>query len=198
MRQVGFVVIAVLIILSVVASPADALSDASLKKTLTSMVVSYYDNDADTLWKMTSKFEKSQLGDLAEIKRWMKDRMALQPNVFKVKGIIVQGMAKITNEKLGEITFRFDGSENAPSRVVVVTAHVDRVIVFDPPVVEEHRIVDQEAYLKIYATLIKEKLVSFKSDELNFGYSFDSEKKSAGKKNTKKESWREWFKNLFR
>ena len=155
---------------------ANALSDAAAKNMLTEFVHSYYESNPATFWEITSKFEKSQFNDNKDINLWMEERLALQMTYLKVDGILVSGMARITSEKLGKIEFRFDGSENSESRVIVVTAWVNRVIEFDDTVPPQHRKVDQVAVLKIYVTLINERLTSYKSDEINFGYSFAARK----------------------
>ncbi len=151
---------------------AEAMSDAVAKKMLTKFVHSYCESDPDTFWKIVSKFENPQFNDHKDISLWMEERLSLQMTYLKVEGVLVAGMARIASEKLGEIEFRFDGLENSEHRVIVVTAWVNRVIEFDDTVPSHHRKVDQEAILKIYVTLINERLASYKSDEINFGYSF--------------------------
>jgi hypothetical protein len=151
---------------------AHALSDADSKKLFVKLVHSYYESDADTFWEITSKFQEPMFDNKKSILRWMKDRLATQETFLKVKGVIVIGQARITSEELGDITFRFDGLINDPTRVIIVTAWVNRVIEFDEPVPQAQRKVDQVAILKIYVTIVEEKLFAFKSDEINFGYNF--------------------------
>lgn len=172
MRQ--FILFALtLLIVSLADIPrAAALSDAESKKMFTKLVHAYYESDADTFWEICSKFEKPLFDSREDISRWMKERLALQDTFIKIKGALVTGKARITSEKVGLIEFRFDGSEKAPSRVIVVTAWIKRIIEFDEPVPSERRKIDQEAILKIYATIIEERLINFKSDEINFGYTF--------------------------
>ncbi len=151
---------------------AYALSDGDSKKMFTKLVHSYYESDADTFWKITSKFQERMFDKQESVHRWMKDRLALQQTYLKVKGVLVSGQARITSEEIGKIEFRFDGLINDPTRVIVVTAWVNRVIEFDGSVPPEHRKIDQIAILKIYVSIGDERLINFKSNEINFGYTF--------------------------
>ena len=160
-----------------VTTPATAravISDDDSKEMLTRLVKAYYESDADTFWEISSKFKERMFENKKDVRVWMESRVAEQETFIKVRGVTVVGQAKITSEKLGDIVFRFDGSINSPTRVVVVTAFVHRVIEFDENVAEEQRVIDQDAVLKIYVSIAEEKLHSFKSDELNFGYEFAS------------------------
>jgi len=157
-------------------SGATAFSNEEAKKMLKEMARSYYENDPETYWKICSRFENPQFKNLDEVRYWMRDRLAPAMTPIKIRRTVVYGVAKITSEKLGDLVFRFDGEEGATSRVIVATAKVDRIIEFDEDVPFEHRKIFQDAYLKIYVTLIKEKLVSYKSDEINMAYTFMNQK----------------------
>lgn len=176
MRSVIFAALTFFIMTFAATTGADAMSDGDTKKMLTKLVHSYYKSDSDTFWKIVSRFENPQFKNREDVHSWMEERLALQMTYLKVDGLIVSGMSIITSEKLGDIKFRFDGSENSKSRVIVVTAWVSRVIQFDDTVPLHHRTVDQDAILKIYVTLLNERLKSYYSNELNFGYSFASQK----------------------
>ena len=176
MRPVIFAALTFFIMTFAAVTGADAMSDGDAKKMLTKLVHSYYESDSDTFWKIVSRFKNPQFENREDVHSWMEERLALQMTYLKVDGLAVSGMSIITSEKLGDIKFRFDGSENSESRVIVVTAWVSRVIQFDDTVPLHHRKVDQEAILKIYVTLLNERLKSYSSDELNFGYSFASQK----------------------
>lgn len=151
---------------------AGELSEDNSKKMFTELVHSFYESDADTFWQISSKFNKRLFENQENIQSWMEERTAPQETYLKVKGILVSGTARITSEKINKIEFRFDGAENSPTRVIVVTAWVDRVIEFDESVRPEQRVVNQVAILKIYVMVADEKLDNFKSDEINFGYTF--------------------------
>jgi len=151
---------------------AGELSDAHSKKMFAEMVHSYYESDADTFWKICSRFKTRLFDSREDVRIWMENRLAPQETHLKVNGIIVSGIARITSEKINEIDFRFDGSINSPTRVIVVTSFIDRVIEFDENVRPEQRKVNQIAILKIYVMVANEKLDNFKSDEINFGYTF--------------------------
>jgi len=153
-------------------SGAAAFRDEEAKKMLNEMARSYYESDPETYWKICSRFENPQFKNLDEVRYWMRDRMAPAITPIKIRRTMVYGIAKIASEKLGDLVFRFDGEEGADSRVIVATAKVDRIIEFDESVPFEHRKIFQDAYLKIYVTLLKEKLVSYKSDEISMSYSF--------------------------
>lgn len=159
-----------------VAAPleAHALSDADSKKMFTRLVHSFYESDADTFWEISSKFQEQMFDKQENVHAWMKDRLAVKETFIKVKGVMVRGQARITSEEIDHIDFRFDGMLNAPTRVIVVTAWVNRVIEFDDTVPPERRKIDQIAILKIYVSIADERLISFKSDEINFGYTFAS------------------------
>jgi len=169
-----FITFKLTLLLAMFALPMDAyaLSDADSKKMLTKLVYSFYGNDADTFWDISSKFEKRMFDKPENVGEWMKSRVAIQETYIKVKGVLVYGPAKITSEKIDHIDFRFDGPINAPSRIIIVTAWVNRVIEFDESVAPERRKIDQIAILKIYVTIADEVLITFKSDEINFGYTF--------------------------
>ncbi len=171
-----YVLLAPLILVAMLAfSPrAMAFSDEESKEMFTKFVHSYYESDANTFYKICSRFERPLFEKLKDVKVWMDDRLAEKMTFLKVQGVIVMGKARIISEKLGKIMFRFDGTSKSPSRIIVVTAWVNRVIEFDDSVPPERRKVDQEAILKIYATLVDEKLVAFKSDEIDFGYTFSA------------------------
>lgn len=151
---------------------ADELSDAQCKKIFTEFVHSYYEGDADSFWKISSRFRTRLFDNREDVSIWMENRTAPQETNLKVEGIVVSGIARITSEKINQIEFRFDGSINSPTRVIVVTSFIDRVIEFDDSVRPERRIINQIAILKMYIMVANEKLDNFKSDEINFGYSF--------------------------
>ncbi len=138
---------------------------------LNEMARSYYESDPETYWKICSRFKYPQFKDLDDVRAWMRDRLVPAATPVKIKATVVYGTATIISEKMGEMVFRFDGSEGTP-RVIVATAKVDRILEFDESVPYEHRKVFQDAYLKIYVTLIREQLISYKSDEINMSYSF--------------------------
>jgi len=160
----------------VVPPGAAALSNEEAKKMLNDMARSYYESDPETYWKICSRFENPQFKNLKEVRFWMRDRLAPSMTPIKIRRTVVYGIAHITSEKLGNMVFRFDGSEGADSRVIVATAKVDRIIEFGEDVPFEHRKVFQDAYLKIYVTLVKGKLISYKSDEINMAYTFMNQK----------------------
>ncbi|VAX18497.1 hypothetical protein MNBD_NITROSPINAE04-50 [hydrothermal vent metagenome] len=169
-----FITFKITLLLAMFAAPIDAyaLSDADSKKMFTRLVHSFYENDVDTFWEISSQFEKQMFEKPENVGEWMKNRVATQETYIKVKGVLVFGQARIASEKIDHIDFRFDGPMNAPSRIIVVTAWVNRVIEFDESVPPERRKIDQIAILKIYVTLADENLITFKSDEINFGYTF--------------------------
>jgi len=160
----------------VVPSGAAAFSNEEAKKMLKEMARSYYESAPKTYWEICSRFENPQFKNLKEVSYWMKDRLAPAMTPIKIRRTVVYGKAKITSEKLGNMVFRFDGKEGDDSRVIVATAKVDRIIEFDENVPFEHRKIFQDAYLKIYVTLVKEKLISYKSDEINMAYTFMNQK----------------------
>ncbi len=151
---------------------ASAISDDESKTMLTKFVHSYYDIDPESFWNISTKFKNQSSKKLKDVRRWLEHRLDLGMTYLKVKGIIVTGNAKITKEKLDHIDFRFDGSEGADSRIIVVTAFVHRTIKFDDSVRPDQRTVAQEAVMKIYVTLVNEELISYRSDEINLGYEF--------------------------
>lgn len=172
MQRITLFSVTFLFAMFTITSSAIALSDEESKKLFTKLVHSYYESDAETFFEICSKFEKPLFDNLKDVQRWMDSRMAPMETYLRVRGVVVGGSAKIISEKLGKIVFRFDGSEQTPSRVIVVTAWVKRIIEFDESVPPGRRIVEQEAILKIYATVVEERFITFKSDEINFGYSF--------------------------
>ncbi|VAX25433.1 hypothetical protein MNBD_NITROSPINAE02-1157 [hydrothermal vent metagenome] len=174
MRHTTFFTAALLVGALVFSPAAMAFSDEESKEMFTKLVHSYYESDAQTFYKICSRFERPLFEKLKDVRVWMDDRLAEKMTFLKVQGVIVMGKAKIVSERLGRIMFRFDGTRENPSRIIVVTAWVNRVIEFDDSVPPERRKVDQEAILKIYATLVDEKLVTFKSDEIDFGYRFSA------------------------
>lgn len=177
MRPTLFFALIFLVIMFAVTPRVNALSDSDSEKMLTKLVHSYYESDPDTFWEIISKFEKPQFSDQKDVRLWMEKRLSLQMTYLKVEGVIIAGMARIASEELGKIVFRFDGAQYSEARVIVVTAWVNRVIEFDDTSVPSHqRKIDQEAVLKIYVTLINERLTSYKSGELNFGYTFAVQK----------------------
>ncbi len=153
---------------------ARAITDDESKEMLTNMVHAYYESNPDKLLKICSRFKNPQFTNRRTVNKWMKERTATRETYMKVRGVMVHGMAKITDEKLGNIEFRFDGTEKSPSRVIVVTAWLERIYEFDETVPQKQRVIEQIAVLKIYVTIMEEKYLSFKSDEINFGYYFAS------------------------
>jgi len=177
--QMRFTIIVVATILcAVLAAPpgAAAFSNEEAKQMLNEMARSYYESNPDAYWKICSRFEKPQFKDLAEVRAWMKDRLVPSMTLVKVNATVIYGMAKITSEKLGKLVFRFDDKKDTPSRIIVATAKVERILEFDEDVPLEHRKIFENAYLKIYVTLVKEKLISYKSDEIHLEFAFMNQK----------------------
>jgi hypothetical protein len=172
MRSVKLFTLTILFALLIQVPSAEAISDEEAIGILTKLVHSYYDSDADTFFNIISKFEKPQFQNRKIISNWMKERTATQKTYLSVKGVEVGGMARIAEETLGDIDFRFDGTDKAPSRVIIVTAFVERIIEFDKTVPPKHRRVQQVAAFKLYVTIVNEKYLSYKSDEINLGYYF--------------------------
>ncbi len=172
------IIVAATILFMVVAAPpgATAFSNEEAKQMLSRMARSYYESDPETYWKICSRFEKPQFKDLAEVRAWMKDRLVPSTTLVKVQATFIYGMAKITSEKLGELVYRFDDDKSTASRVIVATGKVERILEFDEDVPLEHRRIFEKAYLKIYVTLVKEKLISYKSDEIHLEFAFMSPK----------------------
>lgn len=176
MRSIKVFALTVLYVLLIQAPSAEAIKDEDAKKMLTELVYAYYKSDAGRFFKIISKFEKPQFDNLLMITNWMKGRTALQETYLNVRGVEVGGRARIAEETIGDIDFRFDGTEKSPSRVIIVTAFVDRYIEFDKTVPPQHRRVQQVAVFKLYVTIVKEKYLSYKSDEINLGYLFAEKK----------------------
>jgi len=172
MRSVKLFALTVLSLFLLQTPNAEAISDDESKKMFTNLVHAYYEADAETFFKIISKFENPQFTNIKMIKNWMKGRTLKQETYLSVKGVEVGGMARISKETLGDITFRFDGTEKSASRVIIVTAFVDRLFEFDAPIPLKYRKVQQIAVFKLYATVVKEKYLSYKSDEINLGYLF--------------------------
>jgi len=172
------IIFAVTFLCAALAAPpeAAAFSDKEAKKILNEMARSYYESDPETYWAICSRFKNPQFKNLDEVRYWMRDRLAPSMTPIKIRKTVVYGIAKIASEKLGDLVFRFDGKEGSPSRVIVVTAPVERIIEYEDSVPFEHRKVFEDAYLKIYVTLMEEKLVSYKSDELHMSYTFMNHK----------------------
>jgi len=168
------IILAAIILLTALAAPAGAapFSNEEARQMLNKMARSYYESDPETYWAICSRFKNPQFKNLAEVRAWMHDRLVPSMTYIKVKATVVHGIAKITSEKLDNMVFRFDGKEGDDSRVIVATAKVDRIIEFGEDVPFEHRKIFQDAYLKIYITLVKGKLISYKSDEINLAYQF--------------------------
>jgi hypothetical protein len=161
-----------LLLFALLIPDAEAIGDDESERMFTEFVRSYYENDAPAFWKITSQFNEPLFKDQQEVQEWMIERRASSETVLKVKGVIVLGQATIAKEEVGNIEFRFDGLENAPTRIIVITAWVHRVIEFDESVEQDHRLVTEEAVLKIYVSIADEKLVSYRSDEISLDYSF--------------------------
>lgn len=178
-RPTSIIALPLMAVALLLTPPASALSDDESKAMLTKFVHSYYDVEPESFWGISTKFKNQSNEKLKDVRRWLEHRLDLGMTYLKVKGVIVMGNAKITREKLDHIDFRFDGSEGADSRIIVVTAFVHRTIKFDDSVEAEKRIVAQEAVMKIYVTLVKEELISYRSDEINLGYEFAPDR-SAG------------------
>lgn len=172
MRSIKLFTITVLTVLLISPPSAEAISDEEAKGMLVTLVHAYYDSDSETFWKIISKFEKPQFESPLIIKNWMRDRKALQETLLIVRGYEVVGMARITEEILGDIVFRFDGKVNTSPRIIIVTVPVERIIEFDKPVPAYRRRVQQIAAFKMYVTIVEEKYLSYKSDEINLGYYF--------------------------
>ena len=172
MRSVKLFALTILSIFLLQIPNAEAITDDESKEMLTNLVHAYYEGDAKTFFKIISRFENPQFTNLKMIKNWMNGRCVLQETFLSVKGVEVGGMARIAKETVGDITFRFDGTEKSPSRVIIVTAFVDRLFEFDAPIPPQYRKVQQIAVFKLYATVVDEKYLSYKSDEINLGYLF--------------------------
>ena len=172
MRSVKLFTFTILFILLIQVPTAEAISDDESKEMFTKLVHAFYESDAETFFNIISKFKNPQFDSMLIVSNWMKGRTAVQETFLSVKGVEVGGMARIAEETIGDIDFRFDGTDKAPSRVIIVTAFVDRIIEFEKPVPPQHRRVQQVAVFKLYVTIVKEKYLSYKSDEINLGYLF--------------------------
>ncbi len=177
MKSFKYFVFAILIVAFSSPKVVSAMNGDESREVFTRFVHSYFENDPDTFYEICSKFREPIFKSSDDVRKWMDERVSVKETYFKVDGIIVYGLAQITSEKLQKIDFRFDGNEESEMQVIIITAFVDRVIKFDDTVPEPQRVVNQVAILKVYVTIVNQRLNGFKSDEINFGYSFAGDEK---------------------